>query len=108
MIKTGGEWVSSLQIEDLVSQLPAVSEVAVIGVPDPRWGERPIAIVVPRKDQESVVTEDAVRAHLRSFGEQGVISKWAVPERVVIAKEIDKTSVGKINKKALRERYARE
>jgi fatty-acyl-CoA synthase len=108
VIKTGGEWISSLQIEDLVSQLPAVSEVAVIGVPDAKWGERPVAIVVPRKDQESALTENAVRAYLRSFGEQGVISKWAVPERVVIAKEIDKTSVGKINKKALRERYAHE
>src|SRR4051795_293470 len=108
VIKTGGEWISSLQIEDLVSQLAAVSEVAVIGLPDAKWGERPVAIVVPRKDQESVVTEDAVRAHLRSFGDQGVISKWAVPERVVIATDIDKTSVGKINKKALRERYARE
>ncbi len=107
VIKTGGEWISSLEIEDIVSQHPGVSEVAVIGVPDAKWGERPLAVVVARSDHADSLTEDAIKAHLRALGDKGVISKWAVPERVVLANAIDKTSVGKIDKKALRERFGR-
>ncbi len=105
VIKTGGEWISSLEIEDIVSQHPGVSEVAVIGVPDAKWGERPLAIVVARRDHADSLTEDAIKAHLRAFSDRGVISRWAVPERIVLANAIDKTSVGKIDKKALRERF---
>ncbi len=101
VIKTGGEWMSSLEIEDIISQRAGVAEVAVIGVPDAKWGERPLAIVVAKEG----LTEDAIRAHLRDFAERGVIPKWAVPERIILADHIDKTGIGKIDKKALRARF---
>ncbi len=101
VIKTGGEWISSLAIEDIISQCAGVEEVAVIGVPDAKWGERPLAIVVARDG----LTEAAIKAHLREFAERGVIPKWGVPERVILTDEIDKTGVGKIDKKALRTRF---
>lgn len=103
VIKSGGEWVSSILLEDLVSQLPQVSEVAAIGIPDDKWGERPMVLVVPR-DGETIESKDVV-AHLERFVDQGVIEKWAVPDRVEIVDAIDKTSVGKIDKKKLRVRY---
>jgi fatty-acyl-CoA synthase len=104
VIKTGGEWVSSVQIEDLISQHPAVLETAVFAVKDERWGERPLALIVPKVGQTP--GEDEIKAHLRRFSEQGVISRYAVPERVLIVESIDKTSVGKLDKKLLREKYA--
>jgi acyl-CoA synthetase (AMP-forming)/AMP-acid ligase II len=73
VIKTGGEWVSSLQLEDLIGQHPGVAEVAVIGVPDAKWGERPRAVVVPRKG--TAIDAAALRAHLAVFVERGEISK---------------------------------
>jgi len=105
VIKTGGEWISSLEIEDIVSQHPDVSEVAVIGVPDARWGERPLAIVVPKGSRDGTLNADTIKAHLQVFSDKGVISKWAVPERVILAETLDKTSVGKLDKKALRQRF---
>jgi fatty-acyl-CoA synthase len=105
VIKTGGEWVSSLEIEDLVSRHPAVAEVAVIGVTDPRWGERPVAFVVARPKQ--AVDTGAVRAHLEQFVRAGRISRYAVPEQVLVVGEIPKTSVGKPNKRLLREQNAK-
>ncbi|KVL46555.1 long-chain fatty acid--CoA ligase [Burkholderia cepacia] len=103
VIKTGGEWVSSLEIEDLISRHPAVSEVAVICVKDARWGERPLPLVVlkPRTSAD----QEAIRKHLKEYAIRGVISKYAIPDRVVFVDAIEKTSVGKINKKALRVKY---
>ena len=106
VIKTGGEWVSSLEVEDLLSRHPAVSEAAVIGVKDARWGERPLALVVLRAGQSA--DQETIRKHLSDFAASGAISKYAVPERVLFVESIDKTSVGKINKKALREKHERE
>jgi fatty-acyl-CoA synthase len=103
VIKTGGEWVSSLQLEDLIAQHPAIGEVAVIGVKDERWGERPLALVVPRAGQQ--VDEGAIKAHVKTYADAGVISKYAVPDRVCVVAAIDKTSVGKIDKKVLRTKY---
>lgn len=105
VIKTGGEWVSSLEIEDLVSRHPAVGEVAVVGIADTRWGERPVAFVVPRTGQ--TVDREGIRDHLDAFVRAGRISKYAVPERVVVVDAIAKTSVGKPNKRVLREQCAR-
>jgi len=104
VIKTGGEWVSSVQLEDLVSQMPDVNEVAAIGVSDEKWGERPLIIVVPMEGAS--VDENDVIAHLKKAADQGRLSDWAVPERVRVVDEIDKTSVGKIDKKALRRKYS--
>ena len=106
VIKTGGEWVSSLQIEDLISQCPGVSEAAVVGVKDPKWGERPLAIVVKDAKTGGSLTESAIKTHLKVFADRGVISKFGVPEKVLFADHLPRTSVGKINKKELREKYA--
>jgi fatty-acyl-CoA synthase len=103
VVKTGGEWVSSLELEDIISAHPAVAEVAVIGVKDERWGERPVAIVVLRTD--APLDEDAIKAFVMRRVEDGTISKYAVPERVVFADSIAKTSVGKLDKKLLRQSY---
>ncbi|CDH44511.1 fatty acid--CoA ligase [Candidatus Contendibacter odensensis] len=104
VIKTGGEWISSLELEDLILKHPAVAEAAVVGLPDLKWGERPLALVVLRPERE--VDEAAIRAWLQNFADQGVISKWGIPDRVLFIEAIPKTSVGKLNKKAMREQYA--
>jgi len=103
VIKTGGEWVSSLQMEDLITQCPGVAEAAVIGVKDDRWGERPLALVV--KSGGGALTNEAVKSHLKRFADRGVISKYGIPEKILFVDSFPKTSVGKINKKELREQY---
>ena len=103
VVKTGGEWVSSLQLEDILAEHPSVGEVAVIGIKDARWGERPVAVVVPKTGQAA--DADGLRAHVLERVEQGVISKFAVPERVEFVETIAKTSVGKLDKKALRAQF---
>jgi len=105
VIKTGGEWISSVQLEDLISQHPAVAEVAVIGVPHAKWGERPLALVVLKPGAGAA--EDEFRQRLAPLAAEGVISKWAVPDRVLLVEAIARTSVGKFDKKRLREQYAR-
>ncbi|MBP0631173.1 fatty acid--CoA ligase [Cupriavidus sp. AcVe19-1a] len=104
VIKSGGEWVSSIDLEDAISQVAGVSEVAVIGVPDAKWGERPMALVVPRAG-DAPLDADTVRSHLAALADAGTISKYAIPERILLVDHIDKTSVGKLDKKRLRERY---
>jgi fatty-acyl-CoA synthase len=91
VIKTGGEWISSLLLESLISKHPAVAEVAVVGVPDARWDERPLALVVPVAG--AGLEPASVQRHLAQFVESGAISKWAVPEQIRIVDEIPKTSV---------------
>jgi fatty-acyl-CoA synthase len=105
VIKTGGEWISSLEIEDIISQHPAVSEAAVIGLPDEKWGERPLALVVLKPEQAGSVTPADLIAHVKTYVTKGLISAWAVPERVQFVDAIEKTSVGKIDKKLLRVKY---
>ncbi|MGC8544032.1 MAG: AMP-binding enzyme, partial [Vulcanisaeta sp.] len=107
VIKSGGEWISSVKLESLISTHPAVSEVAVIGAPHPKWGERPIAIVVPKLGQR--VTEDEIKSYLVQFIERGEIPKWWIPDKVIIVEaELPKTSTGKIDKKILRDRFKDE
>ena len=105
VIKTGGEWVSSLQIEDLISQCAGVAEAAVIGVKDDKWGERPLAVVVKRASDANGLSDAVIKDHLKVFAEKGIISKYGIPEKILFVDSIPKTSVGKINKKELRERY---
>jgi len=105
VIKSGGEWISSIALEGLVSQVDGVGEVAVIGVPDEKWGERPLVLAVPAVGREGDLTVEAIKAELRDLAERGIISRWAVPDRVLLVEEIAKTSVGKIDKKGLREKY---
>ena len=104
-IKTGGEWISSLQLESLLSQYEAISEVAVFGAPDEKWGERPAALIVLKTGCGKTFSEDGLRDFMQQFVTQGVISKWAIPDKFLIVDEIPKTSVGKINKKVIREEY---
>ena len=103
VIKTGGEWVSSIEIEALVNEVPGVQESAVIGVKDERWGERPMALVV--RQPGSAVTVADIRAHLLALADIARISRYAVPEatRIVFLEEMPKTSVGKLDKKRLRD-----
>ncbi|MDN6857778.1 fatty acid--CoA ligase [Pseudomonas sp. CAN2814] len=100
VIKTGGEWLSSLELEDLISRHPAVREVAVVGVPDPQWGERPFALLVLREGL--ALDAKALKEHLKPFVEQGNINKWAIPSQIAIVTEVPKTSVGKLDKKRIR------
>lgn len=100
VIKTGGEWISSLDLEDLCSRHPAVREVAVVGIADPQWGERPFALLVIREGH-SIDARD-LKEHLKPFVELGHINKWAIPHQIALVTEIPKTSVGKLDKKRMR------
>jgi fatty-acyl-CoA synthase len=103
VIKTGGEWVSSLDIEDLILKQLGVGEAAVIGIPDPKWTERPLAVVVLK--QGSSVTDCEIRAALQEYASKGVISRYAVPDQIVFVSALPRTSVGKLDKKLLREQF---
>jgi fatty-acyl-CoA synthase len=105
VIKTGGEWVSSLELEDIISRHPAVSEAAVIGVPDEKWGESPMALVVLKPDYREKVSEDALKEHFADFVSRGIIPKYGIPKKIEFVGEIAKTSVGKLDKKELRKTY---
>jgi fatty-acyl-CoA synthase len=100
VIKTGGEWISSLELEDLISRHPAVREVAVVGVADPQWGERPFALLVLCDEQ--ALDAKGLKDHLKPYVEQGHINKWAIPSQIALVTEIPKTSVGKLDKKRIR------
>lgn len=101
VIKTGGEWLSSLELESYISQCPGVAEVAVIGVADDKWGERPAALVVP-SDIEQPPTVEAIQGFMEQFVAQGKLNRWGVPSLIRIVDEIPKTSVGKLDKKRIR------
>jgi fatty-acyl-CoA synthase len=101
VIKTGGEWISSLELESLISEHAAVMSVAVVGIVDEQWGERPMAMVVCEPGQ--YLDKQILEAHLLTFVECGRINKWAIPKQFKFVAEIPKTSVGKINKKLIRE-----
>jgi fatty-acyl-CoA synthase len=102
VIKSGGEWISSVELENELMGHPDVSEAAVIGVPDGRWGERPVACVVPRPGAEP--TAD-MKVDIRKFLEPR-LPKWWLPDDIVFLDHIPKTSVGKFSKKELRHLFA--
>ncbi len=101
VVKTGGEWVSSLDIEDLILRVPGVAETAVVGVPDDKWGERPVALVVLKAGGDAP-TAEVIRKHVADCASRGTVSKFAVPDRVYFVDAIPKTSVGKLDKKVIR------
>ncbi len=105
VIKTGGEWVSSLQIEDLISQCEGVVEAAVIGIKDDKWGERPLALVIRDPKVANILGEKEIKAHLKALADAGAISKFGIPDKILFVDELPKTSVGKFDKKQLRQRY---
>jgi fatty-acyl-CoA synthase len=102
LIKSGGEWISSVDMEAAVMHMDGVAEAAVIAVPDPRWQERPLVCVVLQPGVS--VDIDQVRDHLLGSG----FAKWQLPDRVEVIDEVPKTSVGKFDKKVLRGRFAGE
>ena len=102
VIKTGGEWTSSLQLEDIIAKHEAVHEVAVIGVPDEKWGERPLALVLLKPDHVGQVTEHALRNYAAHAIEAAGISRYGVLLQVRFVKTLVKTSVGKMNKRLMR------
>lgn len=101
VIKTGGEWISSLDLENLISEHASVISVAVVGIADEQWGERPMALVVCIPGH--AVDQSILEAHLQQFVASGRINKWAIPKQFDFVAEIPKTSVGKINKKLIRD-----
>src|SRR5215467_9617449 len=105
VIKTGGEWVSSLELEDIISQHGGVSDVAVIGIKDEKWGERPLALVVPNPKASAAASEENIKAHVKIYADKGVISKFGIPHKILFIEQLPKTSVGKIDKKVLRQKY---
>ena len=104
VIKTGGEWVSSLDIEGLILQHPGAAEAAVVGIEDAKWGERPLALVV--KKPEADIDEQSVKDLVMGYAEKGIISKYGVPDRVKFVDELPRTSVGKLDKKKMRAEMA--
>jgi len=100
LIKSGGEWISSVALEGMIMGHPDVAEAAVIAVPHPRWCERPLACVVARPDAKDRLTREAVLEHLRPK-----VAKWWLPDDVVFIDQVPKTSVGKFDKKVLRDRF---
>jgi fatty-acyl-CoA synthase len=105
VIKSGGEWISSLQLEDIIMQCAGVAECAVIGIKDARWGERPLALIVRDPKTEPPVCVEDIKAHVMAQSDKGVISKFAVPQKILFVDALAKTSVGKFDKKALRAQY---
>ncbi len=103
VIKTAGEWISSLQLEDILTSHEAVQEVAVIGVPDEKWGERPLALVVLKPEREGRVSEHDIRSYAVHLIETTNVSRHGILLQVRFVKELVKTSVGKLNKRAMRE-----
>ncbi|MDE1546990.1 fatty acid--CoA ligase [Dechloromonas agitata] len=102
VIKTGGEWTSSLQLEDIIAKHEAVHEVAVIGVPDDKWGERPLALVLLKPEHVGQITEHALRNYAAHAIEAAGISRYGVLLQVRFVKTLVKTSVGKMNKRLMR------
>ncbi len=101
LVKSGGEWISSVELENAIMAHPDVLEAAVVAVPDERWGERPCACVVSREGAS--LDEDELRSFLLER-----VAKWWVPERVEFIAEVPKTSVGKFDKKVLRAQLSDE
>lgn len=105
VIKSGGEWVSSLEVETILSFHPSVADIAVIGVPDTRWGERPLALVVLKPDYADTTSTDILALGHQAV-ERGHLPKYGVPSEVRFLSEMPKTSVGKLDKKRMRSMYS--
>ncbi|GAA4683318.1 long-chain fatty acid--CoA ligase [Gordonia humi] len=99
MIKTGGEWISSVELENIIASNPAVVEATVIGVPDKKWDERPFVLAVVRSEDDT-----DVESHKKFL--EDLVPRWQIPERWSFVTEVPKTSVGKFDKKRVRQHYA--
>jgi len=103
VIKAGGEWISSLEIEDILCLHPAVAEAAVIGYPHASWGEVPLALVVVKPGE--VTKERELMKHVKKYIDLGLIPREVMLMKIQFAEALDKTGVGKINKLELRKKY---
>ncbi len=99
VIKSGGEWISSIDMENSLMSHPSVLEAAVFGIPHPKWDERPLALIVLREEYKST-TKEEIREHLTKL-----FAKWQIPDEIIIDAKIPRTSVGKLDKKLLRIEY---
>ena len=99
LIKSGGEWISSVDLENAIMSHPKVKEAAVVGIPHPKWDERPLACVVLKEGETA--TEEEILEHLKPL-----VAKWWMPDAVEFIDEVPKTSVGKFSKKDLRAKFA--
>jgi fatty-acyl-CoA synthase len=100
VIKSGGEWISSVDLENFLMAHPAVFEACVVGIPHPKWEERPLAFVVTKPEYRGKVTKEDLYEHLKQR-----FAKWQLPDEILFVDEIPKTSVGKFSKRTLREKY---
>ncbi len=107
IIKSGGEWISSLEIETILSLHPSVSDVSVIGVPDKQWGERPLALIVLKPECQETKSDD-IKAIAEQAVTRGLIPSYGVPNQFKFVDDLPKTSVGKHDKKRMRELYAEQ
>ncbi len=105
VIKSGGEWISSLDLENLMSQHEAILESAAIGVPDDKWGERPLMIIALKSEYKEKTTAEDLKHFMEGFASAGKIPKYGIPDKYVFVDSIPKTSVGKLDKKVLRKNY---
>jgi len=99
VIKSGGEWISSIDMENLLMGHSAVRDAAVVGIPHAKWQERPLALVVLKPGQQA--TQEQLQEHLTS-----AFAKWQLPDQVLFVEAIPKTSVGKLDKKRIRAEHA--
>jgi len=105
VIKSGGEWISSLALESVVSACDGVAEVAAIAIPDKKWGERPLLLVALVKGADESIVKARITQRIQADIEAGTLSKWAMPDIIHCVDELAKTSVGKLDKKTMRARY---
>ena len=99
VIKSGGEWISSIDMENVLVSHSGILEAAVVGLPHPKWDERPLALVVLREGYESTTKEQFIE-YLSKF-----FAKWQIPDEILFVQSIPRTSVGKLNKKVIRDEY---
>ena len=100
LVKSGGEWISSIDLENAIMAYPKVLEAAVIALPHPRWQERPLALVVPKPDYKGNLTTEEIYSAI-----EGKFNKMWLPDDIVFIDAVPKTSVGKFDKKVLREQF---
>ncbi|MEM2802070.1 MAG: fatty acid--CoA ligase, partial [Archaeoglobaceae archaeon] len=105
VIKSGGEWISSLRLEELISTHPGVAEVCVVGIHHAKWQERPVALVVLRPEYRGKINEEDIKKYLAENFVPNKIPKWWLPDKIIFVSEIPKTGVGKYDKKVVRDVY---
>ena len=103
VIKTGGEWISSLALENIASSCGGIEDIAAIGLPHAKWGERPVLVAQASKDADPDLVRLSVMAEIQSRVDAGELSKWAVPDDIFFVTSLPKTSVGKLDKKRMRQ-----